>query len=193
MTPAVTVMVVNLYFRNPSVLPVQGFGYLIPQSIPLVQNPERALGVVFDSHAAKGQDTVDGTKVTVMLGGHWWDEWSVKPSEEEGVAMARTVLARHLGVVEELAASNVSMQRRCIPQYHVGHEEFMKDAHGQLQKHFGGRLRVAGNSYTGVGVNDCVRAARDVAKGLVAPGGMERTGLERFAQEERWAEVTFGV
>lgn len=186
-------MVVNLYFRNPAALPVEGFGYLIPQSVPLEQNPERALGVVFDSCAAQGQDTVDGTKVTVMLGGHWWDGWPAYPSEEEGAAMARTVLARHLGVTDEPAAVNVNLQSDCIPQYTVGHSERMKVAHSDLVRHFGGRLRVAGNSYTGVGVNDCLRAARDVAKALAVPSGSGKTGLDMFATEPQWAEVTFGV
>ena len=53
-TPAVTVMVVNLYYSDPNILPERGFGYLIPRSIPFEQNPECALGVVFDSDSSIG-------------------------------------------------------------------------------------------------------------------------------------------
>lgn len=180
---------INLYFSRASVLPVSGFGYLLPRALPFAQNPEFALGCVFDSDAIGGQDSLSspGAKVTVMLGGHWWDGWTAFPSAEEGVAMARTVLARHLGVVEEPAASNVSVQKECIPQYTVGHYERMGKAHGELKEAFGGRLRVVGNSYTGVGVNDCIRAARDLAKGFADERSWDvRTGLEAFKEEEKW-------
>ncbi|OCL11396.1 Protoporphyrinogen oxidase [Glonium stellatum] len=187
-THAVTVMVVNLFFSKSGLLPVEGFGYLIPQSVPFEQNPERALGVIFDSDAIKGQDTVDGTKLTVMLGGHWWDGWSCYPSEEEGINMARTLLARHLQITDEPTVARAKLQKDCIPQYTVGHEERIQRAHSQLRNSFGGRLRVVGNSYNGVGVNDCLRAARDIAKGLHEGAGYEpsRTGLDHFLGEKQW-------
>ncbi len=183
---SVTVMVVNLFFSNPNILPVHGFGYLLPRTVPFEQNPERALGVVFDTDASIGQDDVEGTKVTVMLGGHWWDDFDTYPDEAEGAAMARGVLERHLGIEEFPRASRVSLQHNCIPQYAVGHDERMEKAHWTLNR-WGGRLRVAGNSYTGVGLNDCVRAARDVVKGLV--DGTGKTGLDDYAGGRKWSWV----
>lgn len=180
-TPSVTVMVVNLYFANPSVLPARGFGYLLPRSLPFEQNPECALGVVFDSDATIGQDEIPGTKVTVMLGGHWWDEWADYPDEEQGASMAKAILKRHLGVSEEPQAVRVALQRDCIPQYTVGHHSRMAQANEAL-KIFQGRLRVAGNSYNGVGLNDCVRSAREVVMGLVDVSDV-KTGLESFTEE----------
>ncbi|KAL8916115.1 MAG: hypothetical protein Q9172_006441 [Xanthocarpia lactea] len=180
-TPSVTVMVVNLYFSNPSILPAQGFGYLLPRSLAFEQNTERALGVVFDSYATIGQDEIPGTKVTVMLGGHWWDGWVAYPDEEQGARMAKATLQRHLGISEEPQAVHVGLQRDCIPQYTVGHHSRMARAHEML-KGFNGRLRVAGNSYNGVGLNDCVRSAREVVMGLVGGRG-EKTGLETFTKE----------
>ena len=177
-------MVVNLFFSNPNILPVHGFGYLLPRSVPFEQNPERALGVVFDSDATIGQDDVPGTKVTVMLGGHWWDDFDAYPDEDEGASMAKALLKRHLGIYEEPRAIRVSLQRNCIPQYGVGHEARMEDASLRLES-FKGRLRVAGNSYTGVGLNDCIRAARDVVKGLV--DGTGTTGLESFVGGKKWS------
>ncbi|KAH7400090.1 protoporphyrinogen oxidase-like protein [Cadophora sp. MPI-SDFR-AT-0126] len=187
-THSVTVMVVNLYFKDPHILPERGFGYLIPRSIPLAQNPERALGVVFDSDAVKGQDTASGTKVTVMLGGHWWDAFDTYPDEEEGINMARSVLHRHLNVTAKPAATRVSLQRNCIPQYTVGHESRMQAAHVDLMREFKGKLAVAGNSYTGVGLNDCVRAARDVVMGMKR--GTVSTGLEDAGRKDLYVQVT---
>jgi protoporphyrinogen/coproporphyrinogen III oxidase len=176
-------MVVNLYYNNPSIVPVHGFGYLIPRSIPWNQNPERALGVIFDSDASIGQDTAPGTKITVMLGGHWWDDFDSYPDEAEGAEMAKAILKRHLNIEEEPSIVNVSLQKDCIPQYTVGHDARMKSAHGELLRAFNGKLIVAGNSYTGVGLNDCVRAARDVVMGI-KDGTEDFTGLDHFLSEK---------
>ncbi|KAL6714629.1 oxygen-dependent protoporphyrinogen oxidase [Lecanora helva] len=185
-TGSVTVMVVNLFFSNSNILPINGFGYLLPRSIPFEQNPERALGVIFDSDACLGQDSASGTKITVMLGGHWWDDFTTFPDEEEGASMAKAILKRHLGISEEPRAVRVSIQSNCIPQYRVGHDDRMAAA-SQILEGWKGKLRVAGNSYTGVGLNDCIRAARDVVKGLV--DGTKNTGLETFLGGRKWSWV----
>lgn len=181
-TPSVTVMVVNLYFSDPTILPARGFGYLLPRSLPFEQNPEYALGVVFDSDATIGQDEIPGTKVTVMLGGHWWDGWVAYPDEDMGASMAKAVLKRHLGISKEPRAIHVGLQKDCIPQYTVGHTTRMEEGDDTLRSLFKGRLRVAGNSYTGVGLNDCIRSARNVVAGLVE-GRNRDTGLEFFRVE----------
>ena len=182
-------MVVNLHYRDPNLLPVQGFGYLIPRSIPMKQNPERALGVVFDSDAIIGQDTASGTKVTVILGGHWWDEWPVYPDEEEAASMARAVLLRHLNINTEPTAIHVSLQRDCIPQYTVGHFDRLAAAHDYVSDRFHGRLTLAGSSYNGVSVNDCIRAGVDAAHGVKAPGPRKPTGLESALDESDWVTI----
>jgi oxygen-dependent protoporphyrinogen oxidase len=179
-------MVVNLYFEDPHVLPERGFGYLIPRSVPYEQNPECALGVVFDSDSVQGQDTAPGTKVTVMLGGHWWDGFDAYPDEEEGAAMAKAVLKRHLKIDEEPALVRATLQRECIPQYTVGHVSRLMSAHQQLMSEFKGKLLVAGNSYEGVGLNDCVRSARDVVMSI--RDGKIATGLEEVGKDE-WVKI----
>jgi oxygen-dependent protoporphyrinogen oxidase len=180
-------MVVNLYYSSPSVLPVSGFGYLIPRSLPYDQNPELALGVIFDSETTRGQDVLSaeaaarggaiGTKVTVMLGGHYWDGWdhSILPSEEEAILMAQRLLARHLKVTEIPETARAALQKDCIPQYMLGHHTTLNLLHEELQEFFMGRLAVAGNWTKGVGVNDCIIGAERVADLVVKGGG---TGLE---------------
>lgn len=224
--PSVTVMTVNLYFKQPDMHP-PGFGYLIPLATPFEQNPERALGVVFDTayspsmkdrdtsqwaiddmeeltrqHAAGRKINVNdfawynfpnaplvqdevaqrGTKLTVMLGGHFWAGWPAFPDEQQGLEMARAVLSRHLGIHQEPEAWAVNLQKDCIPQYTVGHEARLKQAHGTLARRYQGKLRVAGNWISGVGVNDCLRSAWDVVKGVRE--GKDGTGLEGVGSEE---------
>lgn len=158
---AVTVMIVNLYYSNPDLLPVQGFGYLIPRSISMDQNPERALGVIFGSSSSVGQDTAPGTKVTVILGGHWWDDWHHTdfPDHDSAVKMARSLLQRHLHVTDTPLEARTRLQKNAIPQYTVGHQMRMHELSGAIRDEFRHRLTLAGNWYGDAGVTDCVKQA----------------------------------
>lgn len=182
-------MVVTLYYFHSSILSVTGFGYLIPRSVPFSQNPEFALGVVFDSEVTPKTESRVGplTKLTVMLGGHWWDGWTTYPDHEEGTKMAKAIVKRHLGITVEPEVEFVAFLKDCIPQYTVGHHERMAEASRDLAKRFRGRLRVAGSSYRGVAVHDCLRGARDVVDKLV--DGTGSTGLESFEGEREWVLI----
>lgn len=154
-------MIVNLYYPNPNLVPVTGFGYLIPRSIPYDQNPERALGVIFGSDSSVGQDTAPGTKLTVMFGGHWWDDWieSDYPDHDTAVEMARSLLKRHLNITDEPTLARSKLQRNAIPQYTVGHVSRMQELSRSVRNDFNKRLTLAGSWYGGVGITDCVRQA----------------------------------
>ncbi|RPA83362.1 Protoporphyrinogen oxidase [Ascobolus immersus RN42] len=200
---SVTCQVVNLYFKTPNLTPA-GFGYLIPQSTPAEENPEHALGVIFDSHTRNdceplkeygGEpiEKIPGTLVTVMMGGHYWKDRTEYPSSEEAILMARTTLARHLGITEEPVLTNATLQKDCIPQYTVGHEERMENLLPKLVDMFDGRLAVAGASYTSVSVPDLMLAGREVAIGVL---GYRRrlyhngyTGLETMLSEAQLEKI----
>ncbi|KAL5113232.1 oxygen-dependent protoporphyrinogen oxidase [Pleosporales sp. CAS-2024a] len=189
LTPYVTVQTINLFYTTPNLNP-PGFGYLIPQSVPFEQNPERALGVIFDSSATSGQDTAPGTKFTVMLGGHWWNGWASFPSDAEALDMAKSVLARHLGIKEEPAVSYVNLSQDCIPQYTVGYEDRLRDFARGIGTEFGGRLRVVGNQFNGVGVNDVITGAWNMARGLRGYGWKSGSvGLDKVSNDMAWVPV----
>jgi oxygen-dependent protoporphyrinogen oxidase len=214
---SVNVMVVNLYYQNPDLIPRAnaGFGYLLPRSVPFEENPERALGVIFSSETSgrpgtlvpgsgevrdgsaqeadshPGQDTAPGTKITVMLGGHWWTQWDPQdlPDEEQAIDMAKSLLKRHLDIDDMPEVAQARLQRNCIPQYPVGYREDMATVHDALLSEYQGRFKVAGPWWQGgVGVNDCVRAARE-ASWAVRHQWDDKTGLEQYAQDEVWCLV----
>ncbi|KAF2272242.1 Protoporphyrinogen oxidase [Westerdykella ornata] len=198
--PAVTVMTVNLYYTNPQAIEKwrlgytdreksDGFGYLIPRSVDLKENPERALGVVFDHDATQNLDQVRGTKLTVMLGGHWWDGWREFPDEKEGETMAKSIVKRHLGITEEPDLCHVSLHENCIPQYTVGYEDRVRSEGSRLADLYKGRLWVTGNHYNGVGVNDCIRGAYLLAQDMENGGWLDdnhRIGLRKFYDSGEW-------
>lgn len=194
---AVTIMLVNIWYPVPQAnSPHNGFGYLLPQALSHDQNPECVLGVIFDSDREfplpswshpdpvnRGADSVQGTKLTVMLGGHYWDDLpeSYLPSEAEAIEMAKRAVARHLGLAPELTAqahASAKLCRDCIPQHLVGHRERMKALHNELEWGYKGRLAVAGGSYQNPGVLPLLRAAWDVAAQVA---GWQNDGVGQMA------------
>ena len=51
------------------------------------------------------------------------------------------------------------LQKDCIPQYHVGHHQRAAELGKKLNQAFGKRFEVAGASWHGVSVNDCIKSA----------------------------------
>lgn len=197
---SVNVMVVNLFYRNSELLPpsMSGFGYLIPRSVPLEQNPERALGVIFGSETARGihvqrdsslppifydypeevpiedaggpdmvaQDTARGTKLTVMMGGHWWHDWADNdlPNEAQAIEMAQTLLKRHLNIEEQPVVAKARLNRNCIPQFPVGYSQDREVMDEALLSVYSGRVKCAGPWWSGKpGMNECVSSAVQAA------------------------------
>ncbi|KAJ3022450.1 oxygen-dependent protoporphyrinogen oxidase [Thoreauomyces humboldtii] len=182
--PTVTVATINLAFRGtPSTVhpKMDGFGYLIP-----LTEPTAILGCVLDSCAMPDQDSGSLTRMTVMLGGHRFsllDGGVDRLTEDKARTLALEAVRTHVGVTAELVHSHVAIHRDCIPQYVVGHREGLVEIHAAIEEGVArGRLSVVGASYLGVGVNDCIKGARDLVRALV--DGRDVTGLERVVQEQ---------
>lgn len=185
----VSLYTVNMWYPQQKLKP-PGFGYLIPRSVPLEQNPERALGVFFDSDVGlAGPDEPAGTKLFVLMGGHYYengDPHVVPPPADEGAAIgqAQALLERHLGIPRNTPCFAMArMASNCIPQHYVGHRARMGRAHAELKASFGGHLQVAGGSYARIGVMGALRAGYDAAADASGPRST-RTGLEEFTVSE---------
>ncbi|KAL6692539.1 hypothetical protein J3F84DRAFT_383066 [Trichoderma pleuroticola] len=183
---AVSIMTVNIWYPQTNLKP-PGFGYLIPLSVPPEQNPERALGVFFDSDVGvRGPDEPAGTKLFVLMGGHYYDSNKEHgptvrvPSEEEAIQQAKAVLERHLGIPQSTPCFAMArLASECIPQYSRGHQDTMAAADQELHDGFKGRLAVAGGSYTKIGAMGALRNGYDIAN-TVARENWLTTGLEQL-------------
>ncbi|TRY99126.1 hypothetical protein DNTS_028332, partial [Danionella cerebrum] len=161
----VTVAVVNLEYEGP-ILPVSGFGHLVPSS----EDPA-LLGVVYDSvpfpeHNRRGGVT---TRLTVMMGGAWFEQaFGCPDSVSEQMLLERAVKAvtSHLSLTSEPVWSFVAVLKNCIPQYHLGHWKTLEKMRQYISKH-NLPLTLAGASYDGVSVNDVIFSGRTAAEGLV--------------------------
>ncbi|KAI1894786.1 hypothetical protein AGOR_G00119330 [Albula goreensis] len=161
----VTVAVVNLEYEG-SILPVVGFGHLIPSS------EDRALlGVVYDSvpfpeHNRAGAPS---TRLTVMMGGAWFQEVFGSLEEvTEKCFLDRAIQAvrNQLGVNTEPLWSSVALLQDCIPQYHLGHWKRLENIRHYIDQHKL-PLNLTGASYDGVSVNDVIFSGRKSAESLV--------------------------
>ncbi|KAJ6445616.1 protoporphyrinogen oxidase [Purpureocillium lavendulum] len=173
-THSVSIWTVNVWYPRQDLKP-PGFGYLIPRSVPREHNPERALGVFFDSDvgAAARPDEPPGTKLFVLLGGHYYDSGPPPPeTEADAVAQAKALLERHLDIPASTPCFAMArFAKECIPQHYVGHHDRMMQADQELRDAFAGRLAVAGGSYSKIGAMGALRAGYDVATQTTGGGG----------------------
>ncbi|XP_005096895.1 protoporphyrinogen oxidase [Aplysia californica] len=164
--PAVSVVTVNLEYKD-NVLPVKGFGHLLPSS-----ESGPILGIVYDSctfpeHNRRGAP--DSTRITVMLGGSWFNRLLGRdgelPSGQELVWLATEAAAKHLDIKAHPIRSQAMLQKECIPQYRVGHASWLR---GVEEKISSARLplKLVGSSYRGPAINDCINNARKAVLSL---------------------------
>jgi len=110
--PYVDVLVVNMQFQG-KLLKQDGFGLLVP---PVEKLP--ILGVIFDSCCF---EMGDNTVLTVMMGGHWFNQWfGDRPSPKQILDLATSHVQKILQIREEPKFSRVHTLHKCIPQYTVG-------------------------------------------------------------------------
>lgn len=150
--PFVTVGIVNLYFDIVEPLIQPAFGFLVP---PIENCP--ILGVVFDSCCIPDQN---GTVLTVMLGGKWFEEkFGDNVSEGTLLGIAMREVGKILNIKIRPTASNVNILKKCIPQYVVGHYERVDRIRDYIALN-NLPISLVGCSYDGVGMNDVIYSAK---------------------------------
>ncbi len=132
-----------------------GFGFLVAAG----ESP-RVLGCVFESTVWPERAPDDHVLVRMIYGGAR-DPGAAELDDAALFAQAGADLAQVLGVRAEPVHASAVRWARGIAQYPVGHASrvaaWERDAHAA-------RLVLAGSSYHGVAVNDCIADARRVAR-----------------------------
>jgi oxygen-dependent protoporphyrinogen oxidase len=168
--PFVSVAVVNLGYSTNVIPPsFKGFGYLVPP-----RERQEILGVTFDSEIfPEVVDSFKGKKssaITVLIGGDLDNHDRVidvtNTSEKELLNIALRNVRQHLSIDQTPAQALVKVCQHAIPQYTVGHLQRLVKIKELLQNQFP-RMYLAGNSYNGVGVPDCIASASHAATTVV--------------------------
>ncbi|XP_063802876.1 protoporphyrinogen oxidase isoform X2 [Pseudophryne corroboree] len=155
---AASVAVVNLEYEG-DILPISGFGHLIPSF-----EDRAVLGIVYDSlafpeHNRRGTAS---TRLTVMLGGAWFESSLGDPDKvplEKLLNLATEAAATQLGLSGKPTRAITNLNKSCIPQYTLGHWKRMENLFTYIrQNHL--PLSLIGASYEGVSVNDCIYNAK---------------------------------
>lgn len=185
-----SIFLANVYCPTPGLLIPKGkngFGFLVPKRN---RNPESLLGVIFDSDTEKDSlqlfgsaaettrgDTLQGDKVTFMMGGHYFSSRGV-PSNKASIRALKKCLADFLGVdtskynfiirnedetpdKEVLMSENdilisFNLHERCIPQYNVGFLDRAGRMSDTATKLSNGSVSLGGTGLGKLGVPDCV-------------------------------------
>lgn len=141
---------VHLGFRKP-VLPLTGFGYLVPAS-----EKQEILGTVFDSNLFPEQNSLaEETRLSCMMlcaGGDYQ-------------LRALNALSRHLKISTVPDTLAITESRWAIPQFEVGHEKRMSELQAKIAD-FSPRLGLVGNYLAGASVSDAIAYAKKTAQGF---------------------------
>jgi oxygen-dependent protoporphyrinogen oxidase len=132
--------------------PLDGFGYLIPK-----KEGCSILGTLWDSSMFENRAPQGKVLLRSMMGGACFPGY-VKLGDDEVVTRVRSDLRAVMGIETEPSFVRIFRHEQAIPQYVVGHAKRLAALDERLQHHPG--LLLTGNSYRGIGLNDCVAAAQ---------------------------------
>ena len=146
------------YRRSELPSPPVGFGVLVPAGTEL-----HMLGSIFVSSIFPWRADPDRVLLTCMLGGARQPQ-VLDATDEVLVSWVRDDLRRALRIEAAPCFEEIVRWRRAIPQYNVGHLARVRRIDQSVSRIPG--FFVTGNSYRGVGINDCIRNAATLAEQL---------------------------
>jgi len=138
---------------------LDGFGYLIPK-----KEGKSILGTLWDSSIFPNRAPEGKVLLRSMMGGATNPE-AIHLSETEVKTKVMADLKAIMGITTEPDFVRIFRHEKAIPQYTVGHARRLSALDEQLNQHPG--LFFTGNSFLGVGLNDCVNASNQIAEKVV--------------------------
>jgi oxygen-dependent protoporphyrinogen oxidase len=154
------IRVFGLGWQRGAGVPTDGFGFLVPRG-----HGVRMLGCLWSGAVFPDQAPAGGTLMRAMVGGTYDPAFAAMP-HDEALALVRRELQKVMGITRAPDVVHETMWAETIPQYRPGHQAWLRALDAALDPHTG--LWLAGNSYRGIGINDCVndgdRIARDITQ-----------------------------
>ncbi len=141
---------------------LDGFGFLVPR-----EEGRKILGALWDSSVFPNRAPKGKALIRVMIGGARQPELALK-SPKELVKIAVEELIEIMKIRRAPEFIKVFRHERGIPHYTLGHSERVERIFSRARK-IGG-LYFCNNAYTGVGVNDCTKAAQETAEEILKNG-----------------------
>jgi oxygen-dependent protoporphyrinogen oxidase len=152
------------YEREKVRFDLKGFGYLIPK-----EEGMNSLGTLWDSSIFENRAPAGRVLLRSMIGGACFPKY-IRLSDQEIVERTLADLKTIMGIKLPPSFIRIFRHDKAIPQYTVGHGHRVAMLEDKLRSYPG--LYLTGNSYYGIGLNDCVAAADRTA--LAAVGYLRR-------------------
>ncbi len=159
---AVSAVTVTLGLRREDVAhPLNGFGLVVPR-----REQRRIMGVTWSSSKFPDRAPDGHVLLRVFLGGVKGP--AVLESDDEAIrAMVLEEVGDLLGLTGAPVTARLFRWPRAMPQYNVGHQERLARIDRALAAVPG--LELAGGSYRGVGIPDCIQSGWRAAERLLLP------------------------
>lgn len=153
--------VLNLIYNRADIPhPLNGFGFVVPST-------EKRNIIACSFNSIKFADRCPENKVILRLfiGGAL--QKNIYDFTDEAIeCLAWQDLNTYLGITALPIHSFITRHPRSMPQYNVGHVELVERIQTRLADNPG--LLLAGNSYSGVGIPDCIRSGEQAAQAALA-------------------------
>ena len=138
--------------------PLNAFGFLVPRAERQTIAAATWIGTKFPSRLPHGLSAfrafIVEPEATALL----------TTSDEELVVRAAADFKQLMAISTEPRFSTVYRWPRSMPQYVVGHDARRERIETLVKEHSG--LHLVGNAYSGVGIPDCIRIAKQTANAI---------------------------
>ena len=156
---ASTAVVTLAYEQEKLPIPLDGRGYVIPA----VEETE-VKACTWTSCKWTGR-VPEGFVLLRLFLGRYGKRNILQERDEQLILLARQELERTLSITAAPYLTRIHRWPNGMPQYNLGHVERLAQINSQLAQHNG--LFLAGASYRGVGIPDCIRSADEAAEKAV--------------------------
>ena len=156
--PYTSSVIVTLAFSRADVVPLDGYGYLVPRT-----DGSDVLACTWSSQKWPGRAPAESVLVRVYAGRYGGRDLTAA-DEGELVELAREELGR-FGVSATPTVTRIHRWPLGMPQYVLGHVKRVERIERALDHQPG--LAVAGAAYLGVGIPDCIASGERAAESVV--------------------------
>ncbi len=151
---------VNLAYRRSDIAhPLDGYGFVVPHV-----ERRKIMACTFSSVKYAGRAPKDVVLLRCFAGGALQPDLLHQP-DESLEAQVREDLDALLGISGAPTLCRTTRYPDCMPQYNVGHLDRLERIDARLDRF--PTLALAGKSYRGVGIADCIHSGETAAEGIV--------------------------
>ena len=151
---------INFGYRRAAIEhPLNGFGFVVP-----FVEKRSLIACTFSSVKFSGRAPKGHVLLRAFAGGALQPEIFAL-DEAELAARVEADLRELLGINEAPLFVEVAKWERSMPQYEVGHLDRIVEIENKVSKLPG--LTLAGNSYRGAGIPDCIRSGESAAESII--------------------------